>query len=64
MLGWARRNSSSAALEKFPLTVLHEVDQEIEHLRFDGNPRGATAQFAPVGVKRVPGKKKLHLVHR
>ncbi len=43
-----------------PVAVLHEVDEQIEHLRLDG----AAAPLTSVGIKRVIGKKKLHLVVR
>ena len=43
------------------IAVLHKVDQQIEHLRLDGNGFGAAAQLAPVGVKHVIGKEKLHV---
>ena len=41
------------------VAVLHEVEQEIEYLRFDGNGRGAAMQLAPVGIEHVIVKHKL-----
>src|SRR5262249_11657175 len=42
------------------LAVRHEVDEQVEYLRLDGNRRRATAQLAPVDIKRMIGKEKLH----
>jgi len=47
-----------------PVAVLHEVDEQIEHLRLDGNRPGAAAPLTSVGIKHVVGKKKSHLVVR
>ena len=44
------------------VAVLHQIDQQVEHLRLDGDSFGAAAQLAPVGVKRMIGKEKLHVV--
>ncbi len=42
----------------------HQIDQQIEHLRLDGNGLGAAAQLAPIGVKRMIRKQKLHAAAR
>src|ERR1700678_1081085 len=44
------------------VAVLHQVDQQIEDLRLDGNGFGTTAQLAPIRIKRVIAKDKLHVV--
>jgi hypothetical protein len=38
------------------ITILQQVDQQVEDLRFDGNRIGAPAEFAPIGIKCVIGK--------
>ena len=43
------------------IAVLHHVDQQVEYLRLDCNRLGAAAQLAPVDIKRVIGKDKLHV---
>lgn len=43
------------------LAVPHQVDQQVEHLRLDGNGLGTPAQLAPVGIERMTGKQKLHV---
>ena len=43
------------------VAILHEIDQEIEYLRLDRNRLRAAVQFAPVGIKCVIGKVKLHV---
>ena len=42
------------------IAVLNEANQQIEHLRLDGDGFGAAMQLAPVGVEQVIGKDKLH----
>ena len=42
------------------IAVLNEANQQIEHLRLDGNGFGAAVQLTPVGVEHVIGKEKLH----
>ena len=42
------------------VAVLHQVDQQVEDLRLDGNGLRPAAQLAPVRVKRMVGKEKLH----
>jgi len=32
------------------VAALHQVNQQVEHLRFDGNGLGTAAQLAPVGI--------------
>jgi hypothetical protein len=44
-----------------PVAVLHQVDQQVEHLRLNGNRPGAAPQLAPVRVKCVAAKEKLHV---
>ena len=39
----------------------HQVNQQVEYLRLNGDGLGTAAQLAPVGVKRVIGKEKLHV---
>ena len=43
------------------LAVLHQVDQQVEHLRLDGNSVATAAELAPIGIKRMAGKKELHV---
>jgi predicted transcriptional regulator len=43
------------------VAVLHQVDQEVEHLGFHGNSLGTAAQLPPVGIKPVIGKEKFHV---
>ena len=42
------------------VAVLHEMEKEIEYLRFDCNCCGATVQFAPVGIEHMIVKYELH----
>ena len=42
------------------VAVLDQIDQQVEHLRLDGNRLRPAAQLAPVGIKRMIGKEKLH----
>jgi hypothetical protein len=42
------------------VTVLHEVGQEIEYLRLDRDRGRATAQLAPIDIKYMVSKEKLH----
>jgi hypothetical protein len=43
------------------LAVLHQIDQQVEHLRFDGNSVVTAAELAPIGIKRMAGKEELHV---
>src|SRR6185436_12661717 len=47
-------------LTDHPVTILDQINQQVEHLRFYGYGLGATAQLTPVGVKRMIAKEKLH----
>ena len=42
------------------VAVLYQVDQQIEHLRLDGDRLTATGQFTQAGVEDVVGKLELH----
>ena len=42
------------------IAVLHQVNQQVEHLRLDRDRLGAAAQLAPVGIKHMICKEKLH----
>ena len=53
--------SNQIVLADDAVAVLHQVNQQIEHLRLDRNGLGAAAQFAPIDVKRMIGKEKLHV---
>jgi hypothetical protein len=53
--------SDEIVLADDAVAVLHQVDQQVEHLRLDINRLGPAAQFAPVGIKCLIGKKKFHL---
>ena len=44
------------------IAVLDQINQQVEHLRLDGNEIGAAAQFAPPDIKSVTGN-KLHVAH-
>ncbi|HEV3241497.1 MAG TPA: hypothetical protein VG429_13970 [Casimicrobiaceae bacterium] len=37
------------------------MDEQIEHLRLDRNRRGGADELAPVGIKALIGKEKLHV---
>jgi hypothetical protein len=43
-----------------PVAVVHAIDQQVEHLRLDGNGIGTAAQLAAVDVKHMISKVKLH----
>jgi hypothetical protein len=43
------------------LAVLHQVNQQVEHLRLDGNRLGPAAELPPFGIERVIGKEKLQI---
>ena len=43
------------------LPVLHQIDQQIEHLRLHGNRRPAVEQLAALGVERVIAEYELHV---
>ena len=45
--------SEEIVLADDAVAVLHQIDQQIEHLRLDGNGLGAAAQLAPVGIKHM-----------
>src|SRR5205807_5706605 len=47
-----------------PVVVLHQIHQEIEHLRFDRNRLAAPAQFTPIEVKYLIFKQNLHVSPR
>jgi hypothetical protein len=53
--------SDEIVLADDALAVLHQVDQEVEHLRLDGNALDTAAQLATVGIKRMIVKEKLHV---
>src|SRR5712675_1587312 len=44
------------------VAVLHQVDQEVEHLGLDRNGFEAAAQLPPVGIKPMISKEKLHAI--
>ncbi|MEY9551531.1 hypothetical protein ABIF67_005596 [Bradyrhizobium japonicum] len=48
-------------LADHPVTVLHEVDDEVEDLRLHGHGNLLAAQLAPVGVEKVVPEHKLHV---
>jgi hypothetical protein len=43
------------------VAVLHQVNQQVEHLRLDGNGLGTAVQLSPVGIEHMTGKEKLHV---
>ncbi len=43
------------------VAVLDQIDQQVEHLRFDGNMLAAAGQFAQAGVEHMVGKVELHV---
>src|SRR4029077_19306422 len=51
---------NQVVLADHPVAVLNQINQQVEYLRLDGNGLGAAAQFAPVGVKCMIAKEKLH----
>ena len=42
------------------VAILDEIDEEVEHLRLDGNAFAAARKLAAVDVKYMIGKEKLH----
>ena len=44
------------------IAVLDQANQQVEHLRLDGDRLGGATQLAPVGVKRMIGKDKPHVL--
>jgi hypothetical protein len=44
------------------VTVMQQVNQQLEHLWFDGNGLEAAAQLACVGIKCMIGKEKSHVL--
>ena len=43
------------------VAVLHQINEQIEHLRLDGDDVVAPAELAPIGVKPMAGKQELHV---
>ena len=43
------------------VAVLHQIDQQVEHLRLERDQIGAAPQLAPVGIKYMIFKVKLHV---
>jgi hypothetical protein len=43
------------------IAVLHQINQEVEHLRFERDQLAATPEFAPVEVKHVIAEAKLQI---
>ena len=43
------------------VAVLDQIDQQVEHLRLDGNMLAAAGQFAQAGVEHMVGKVELHV---
>jgi hypothetical protein len=39
----------------------HRVNQAVEHLRLDGDGLETAARLAPIGIKHVIGRDKLHV---
>jgi hypothetical protein len=48
-------------LADHPVAVLHEMNDEVENLRFHGNRNLLAAQLAPVGIEKVVPEQKLHV---
>jgi hypothetical protein len=48
-------------LADHPVAVLHEVDDEIEDLRLNGNGNLLAAELAQVGIQQVIPEQKLHV---
>ena len=44
------------------VAALQQVQQQVEDLRLDRDGLGAATQLAPVGIKHMIGKEKLHVV--
>lgn len=44
-----------------PVTIFHEVDDEVENLRLHGNGNLLAAQLTPIGVEKVVPEHKLHV---
>ncbi len=59
------RPSQTEAMRSSLLTTRsrfsHQIDEQVEHLRLDGNRLGTAAQLAPVGIKHMIGEEKLHV---
>ena len=47
-------------LADHPIAVLHEIHQQVEHLRLHGDGFAAAPQLAPTHVKDLIRKGKLH----
>ena len=54
--------SDEIVLADDAVAILQQVDQQVEDLRLDGNGLRTAAQLAPIGIKRMAGKEKLHVV--
>ena len=54
--------SEEIVLADDAVAVLHQVNQQVEHLRLHGNSLGTAAQLPPVGIKPMIGKEKFHVV--
>ena len=52
--------SDEVILADDAIVILHQVDQQVEHLRFDLDRLIAAAQFAAAGIENVIGKTKQH----
>ena len=46
------------------VAILHQMDQEVEHLRLHGNPMTAPKQLAASDIKHMILKDKLHATPR
>ncbi len=43
-----------------PVAVLHQIDQEVEHLRLDRDRHGAAIELPAIDIKDMVGKQELH----
>jgi hypothetical protein len=61
-LDCAKTLGNEVVLADDAVAVLHQVDKQIEHLRLDGNSVGPPPKLAPISIKRMAAKEKLHVV--
>jgi hypothetical protein len=57
----APNRSDEIFLADHAFAVLHQIDQQIEHLRLHGNGCAAAEQLAAFGIKHMIIKDKLHV---
>src|SRR6516164_8120450 len=61
-----RRSAHPHALDQViladdPVTVTHQIDKKVEHLRFERHRFGPATQFAPLDIEHMIAKPENHL---